>query len=111
MGEEGEGTFAVHIQSPLQSWKQRHKRLSEASYDSVLVGDEVATASEEELQFGELFFTWLELTKVRPHPSLVGNDAGISGIGFRLTAVGVAGSIYGETGDVENSLVSLPKQC
>jgi hypothetical protein len=49
VGEEGEGTFAVHIQSTLQSRKQRHKRLSEASDGSALIGNEVAAASEEEL--------------------------------------------------------------
>jgi hypothetical protein len=111
VGEKGERTFAVHIQSPLQSRKQGQKCLSETSDGSALVNNEVAAASEEKLQFGELFFTWLELTKVRPHPSLVGNGMGISGIGFRLTAVGVAGSVYAEARDVENSLVSLPQQC
>ena len=37
--------------------------------------------------------------EVRPHPGLVGNDADI---GFGLTAVGIAGSVYGEAGDVED---------
>ncbi len=42
---------------------------------------------------------------------MVGNDVGIAGIGLGLAAVGVASSVYGETGDVEDSLVSLPQQC
>jgi hypothetical protein len=78
--------------------------LSEASDGPALVGDEVAAPSEKKLQLGELFFTSSKLTKVRPHPSLVGDDEGIKGIGFGLTAVGIAGSVYGESGNVENSL-------
>jgi hypothetical protein len=54
---------------------------------------------------------WLELTEVWSHPGLVGYYMCISGIGFGLAAVGVTGSIYDEAGDVEDSLVSLPKQC
>ena len=76
-----------------------------------LVGDEVAAPSEEKLQLGDLFFAWLELTEVRPHPSLIGDDVGITGIGFGLSAVSVAGSVNAEAGDVENPLVSLPQQC
>jgi hypothetical protein len=49
VGQEGERAFAVQIQCSLQSRKQRHKRLSWADYGSAPVGDEVATASEEEL--------------------------------------------------------------
>ncbi len=93
VSEEDKGTFAVQIQCPLQSRKQRQKRLSEASDDSALIGDEVATASEEKLQLGDLFFTWLELTEVWSHPGLVGYYMCISGISFRFTAVGVAGSV------------------
>ena len=49
VAQEGEGTFAVQIQCSLQSRKQRQKRLSKAGDGPALVGDEVATASEEEL--------------------------------------------------------------
>jgi hypothetical protein len=37
-----------------------------------LIGDEVAAASEEELQFefGDLLLTCLELCEIRSHPSL-----------------------------------------
>ena len=62
------------------------------------------------MQFGELLFTWLELTKVRPHPGLIGDDAGISCIGFGLTAVGIASSVYAEAGDVEDSLITFPQE-
>jgi hypothetical protein len=62
--EEGQGTFAIQIQSPLQSRKQRQKRLSQASDGSALVGDEVATASEQKLQLGDLLLTWPKLTEV-----------------------------------------------
>ena len=50
---------------------------------------------------GELFFTCSELTEVWPHPGLVGYYMCIAGISFGLTAIGVAGSVYGEAGDVE----------
>jgi hypothetical protein len=108
--EEDEGTFAVQIQSPLQSRKQRQKCLSKASDGSAPVGDEVTAAPEKKLQFGELFLAWLELAEVRSHPRLVGDDVGISGIGFGFTAVSVTGSVYGEARDVEDPLVSLPQQ-
>ena len=32
--------------------------------------DEPSSRREEELQFGELLLTWLELTQLWPHPSL-----------------------------------------
>jgi hypothetical protein len=38
-----------------------------------LVGNEVATASEEKLQLGDLFFPGLEFTEPRPHPGLIGD--------------------------------------
>ncbi len=85
MSEEGQGTFAVQVQSSLQSRKQRQKGFSETSDGSALVGNEVATASEEKLQLGDLFFTWLELTEVTPHPGLLGDDVRIAGIGFGLS--------------------------
>ena len=37
-------------------------------------------------------------------------EVGISGIGFGLSAVGVAGTIHSETGDVENFLITFPQQ-
>jgi hypothetical protein len=40
----------------------------------------------------------------------VGDDAGITGIGFRLAAVSIAGSVYGEAWDIEHPLVSLPQE-
>ena len=55
---------------------------------------EVAATSEKKPQLGYLFLTRSKLAEVRPHPSLVGNDASIAGIGFGLTAVGVAGPTY-----------------
>ncbi len=108
VGEENEGSFAVHIQCPLQSGKQRQEGLSEAGDDSGLVGNEVTTASEEKLQLGDLLLTWVELAEVWPHPGLVSDEVGISGIGFGLTAVGVAGSIHAEAGDVEDFLIVFP---
>jgi hypothetical protein len=60
VGEEGEGTFAVQIQNPLQSRKQRLVRLSEASDGSALIGDEVTAASEKKLKFGDVLLTWLD---------------------------------------------------
>jgi hypothetical protein len=35
-----------------------------------LVSNEIATASKQKLQLGDLFFTWFELTEIRPHPRL-----------------------------------------
>jgi hypothetical protein len=51
-----------------------------------LVGHEVATASEEKLQLGELLLTWFKLAEVWSHPCLISNDVGIPSIGFGLTA-------------------------
>jgi hypothetical protein len=74
-----------------------------------LVGYEVSAVSEEKLQLGELLLTWCKLAEVWSHPCLISDDVGITGIGFGLTAVGIAGSIYGEAWDVEDPLVSLPQ--
>jgi hypothetical protein len=76
----------------------------------ILVGDEGAAASEEKPQFGDLFLARSKLAEVRPRPSPVGDDVGIPGMGFGLAAVGVAGSVYGEAGDVENPLIPFPQQ-
>src|SRR5215217_5133182 len=108
VGEEDKGTSPVQVQRSLQGWKQRQESLSEAGDGSGLVGDEVAAVSEKKLQFGDLFLTWSKLTEVWPHPSLVGDNASIAGIGFGLTAVGVAGSVYGEARDVKNPLIPFP---
>ena len=54
--------------------------------------------------------TWPELAEVRPHPSLVGDDAGITGIGFGLPAVGVAGAIHAESWDVKHFLITFPQK-
>ena len=104
MSEEGQGTFAVQVQSPLQCWKQRQKGFSQASDGPTLVGNEIATASKQKLQLGDLLFTWFEHAEVWPHPRLVGYDVGITGIGFGLAAVGVASPVYAEAWDVENTL-------
>jgi hypothetical protein len=55
-----------------------------------LVGNEIAAPSDEKLQLSDLLLTWPELTEIRPHPGLIGDDAGITGIGLGFTAVGVA---------------------
>ena len=62
------------------------------------------------MQLGDLLLTWPELAEVRPHPGLVGDDAGVTGIGFGLPAVSVAGAIHAETWDVEDSLVAFPQK-
>ncbi len=109
VSEEGERTFAVQIQSPFQSRKQRQKRLSEASDGSTLVGDEVAAASEEELQLREPLLTWPELAEgPASYAPGVGDEAGIAGIRFGLSTVGVAGPIHSEATDVENFLIAFP---
>ena len=35
----------------------------------------------------------------------------ITGVGFRLSAIGIAGSIDGEARDVEHFLIAFPQQC
>jgi hypothetical protein len=40
----------------------------------------------------------------------VGNDMGITGIGFGLTAVGVARPVQGKTRDVEHSLIAFAQK-
>ncbi len=110
MGEEGEEAFPVQIKRSFEGWKQGHERLPEAGDGPVLISDQIATASEEEPQFGDLFLAGLKLAEVLPHPGLVGDDTGIPGVGLGLAAVGVTGPVYGESGDVEDPLVSLPQQ-
>ena len=75
---------------------------------SALVGNEIATASKQKLQLGDLFFACFELAEVWPHPRLVGYDVSITGIGFGLSSVGVAGSVYAEARDVEDFLITFP---
>ncbi len=110
MGEKGEGAFPVQIQRSFEGWKQGHKRLPEAGDGPVLTSDQIATTSEEEPQLGDLFLAWLELAEVLPHPGLVSDDTGIPGVGLGLATVGVMGPVYGESGDVEDPLASLPQQ-
>jgi len=63
------------------------------------------------LQLGKLYLAGCELAETGSHAGLVSDDVSVFGVGFRLAAVGVAGSVYGESGDVEDSLLSLPQQC
>ena len=110
VGEKDEGAFPIQIQRSFEGWKQVHKRLPEAGDGPVLISDQIATASEEEPQFGDLLLAGLELAEVLPHPGLVGDDTCIPGIGLGLATVGVASPVYRESGDVEDSLSSLPQQ-
>jgi hypothetical protein len=110
VGEESEGATPVQIQCSLQSWKQRKKRLSEAGYAAAFVNDEVASASEQKLKLGKIALAGDELTEIGAHTSLVGDDMGISGVGFGLSTVGVAGAVHGEARDIKDSLASLPQQ-
>jgi hypothetical protein len=71
VGKQGERATPVEVQCPLQSRKQRKKRLfSEASDAASFVGYEVASASEQELEFGKITFARGELTEVGSHTSL-----------------------------------------
>ena len=115
MRDEGEGAPVVKVQSPLakgasQCGKRGQKRISETVDGPGLVGNQIPTASEEDLQFSELFFASGEFLEIRPHPCLVSDDVSIAGIGFGLSPIGVAGAVHCEAGDVENSLFSLPQQ-
>ena len=71
----------------------RSVSLSEAGDDpptTLVVGNEIAAASEEELQLGDLLLTWLESSprsRLRER-RLVGDYMCISGVGFRLLAAG-----------------------
>lgn len=109
-GEEDEGAFGVQVQGALEGREERQKRLSEAGYGAGLVRNEVSSASEEELQLGEGAFLGGELGEVAPHAGLVGDDAGVPLVGLGLPAVSVAGTVYGEAGNVEDPLAPLPQQ-
>jgi len=52
----------------------------------VPVDEEIAAAPEQDAQLGEGGLAGLELAEVGPHASLIGDDAGISGIGLAVGA-------------------------
>jgi len=110
VAQQGEGALVGQVEAALQGRKEGQERLSEASDGAGLVGDEIPAAGEKELKLGELSFAGCELTELRSHTSLIGDDASVFGVGFGLSAVGVASPIHAETRDVEDPLVSLPKQ-
>jgi hypothetical protein len=70
VSEEGEGTAPIQVQCPLQCRKRGQKRLSEAGDAAALVDDEVASASEQELELGKIAFARSEFTKVGPQACL-----------------------------------------
>jgi hypothetical protein len=107
---QGEISLVVEIQGTLEGREQRKERLSEAGDGPALVGDEIASAGEQELHLGEFPFAGGKLRKITPHAGLVGDDVGVFGIGLGFAAVSVAGPVDGEAGDVEDPLVPLPQQ-
>src|SRR5215204_200689 len=107
---QGEIALVVEIQGALEGREQRKERLSEAGDGPALVGDEIASAGEQELHLGEFPFAGGKLRKITPHAGLVGDDVGVFGVGLGFAAVSVAGPVDGEAGDVEDPLVALPQQ-
>jgi hypothetical protein len=109
-GEEEQGTFGVEVQGTLESGEKRQERLPETGYGAGLVDEEVASASEEELQLGEGVLPGSKLGEVSSHTGLIGDDAGVPLVGLGLSAVGGAGTVHGEAGDVVHPLPALPEQ-
>jgi hypothetical protein len=107
---QGEIALVVEIQGALEGREQRKERLSKAGDGPALVGDEIASAGEQELHVGELPFAGGKLRKITPHAGLVGDDVCVFGVGLGFAAVSVAGPVDGEAGDVEDPLVALPQQ-
>jgi hypothetical protein len=77
---------------------------------AALVDHEVSSASEEELQLGYGPFLGGEFGEVPSHAGLVGDEAGVSSIGFGLSPIGVAGALHDEAGNVEDLLFTLPQK-
>ncbi len=69
---QGEGAPVVQVEGTLQGRKQRQQCFPEAGDGAGLIGDEIAAAGDEELQFGKLSFAGCEFAEVRSHPSLIG---------------------------------------
>src|SRR5215212_8199786 len=109
-GEEDQRAFGAQVQGALEGREKRHKRLSEAGYGASLVDYEVAPASEEEPQLGEGALLGSEFGEIPSHASLLGDEAGIPPVGLGLPAVGVAGAVDDQAGNVENPLPPLPQQ-
>ncbi len=115
-GEEDQRAFGVvEVQGALKkSGEKGQERLPEAGYGAAgLVCDEVASASEKELQLGEgaLFLGSEEFGEVAPHARLIGDEAGVPLVGFGLRAVGVAGTVHGdEAGNIDHPLPPLPQE-
>lgn len=110
VGHQGQGPLVVQVEGALQGGKQRNEGLPETGDGAGLVRHEVAAAGEQEAQLGEVSLAGSELAEIRPHPGLLGDDAGVAGIGFGLPAVGVAGPVHGQPGEVDDPLVPLPQE-
>jgi hypothetical protein len=62
MSDQDQSTPVVQVEVSLQGWGEGQKRLSKTGNGPTPIGDEVAPASEKELQFGEGFLSGHELT-------------------------------------------------
>src|SRR5215210_5108369 len=108
--EEDQRAFGAQLQGVLEGWEKRQERLSEAGNGAGLVDHEVASGGEEEPQLGEGALLGSELGEVLSHAGLLGDEVGIPLIRFGLSAIGVAGAVDDQAGNVEDLLFTLPQK-
>ena len=109
-GEEDQGTLMVQVQSSLQGREKRQECLSEAGDGAGLVECEVASAGEEELQLGEVSLPGASSEKSALMRAWSAMTRASLWLGLGLSTVGVASSVDGKAGDIEDPLVALPQQ-
>jgi hypothetical protein len=108
--EQSESTLVVEVEGTLQCREEGKEGLPESSDSPGLIHYEIASTSEEELELGEVALFGGEYAEVRSHPGLIGDDAGVFGVGLGLPAIGVARPLHGHARDVEDSVIPLPQQ-
>src|SRR5215207_1315897 len=110
VAHQDEGALGAQVQRPLQSREEGKEDVPQTVDGPGPVGDEIPPTGEQELQFGESVLAGNYLREVGPYPGLLGDDVGVTGIGLGLPGVGVASPIHGQSGEVEDPLLSLPQE-
>jgi hypothetical protein len=95
------------LQRALQRRENADELAAQAIDPSGAIGDKIGPAVGENPQLNDPFVLWSQDGQVTPHPSLVGDDRGILGIGLAGAAIASGGPVDGEAGYVDEPLAVI----
>jgi len=107
-GQQVQPKFAGHIHDPLQPRVDGREQIPQTGRSPGGVGDQVTAPADQQTQLDVEFTVGLDGPQISTHAHLIGDDTGVFGIAFALTAHGGApGPVDRDAGHVDHSQVRL----